>query len=72
MPDDTPPPPPPGPARTVERIVVEALLVALAGAFVLALTWELGELHIGWPLAIIIWIAGAPLLEILRVLGARR
>ena len=72
MPDTPPPPPPPGPARTVERIVVETIIVALAGAFVLALAWELGKLDIGWTLAIIIWIAGAPLLEIIRVWGARK
>jgi hypothetical protein len=71
MPETPPASPPPGPVRTVERIVVETFLVAVAGALVLGFAWELGKVEIGWTIAIIIWIAGAPLLEIIRMLVSR-
>ena len=71
---DTPPPPPlkSKPARTIERVLVETFMVALAGAFVLGVAWEMGKVDVGWVIAIIIWIAGAPFLELVRMLSIRR
>ena len=67
-----PPPPKTTPTRTIERILFEGFLVALAGAFALGLAWEIGFLDIGWIVAIAIWAAGAPLLEIIRMRSNRQ
>ena len=44
----------------------------LAGAFALALAWELGRLDDGWVIAVVIWIVGGPILELVRLWGGRR
>jgi MFS-type transporter involved in bile tolerance (Atg22 family) len=66
-----PPGPPAGPARTARRIIVEAVVVALVGAFIWGLLWDVGQWRYGLIAAIVIWIAGAPLLEFLRVMRAK-
>ena len=65
------PPPKPTTTRTIERIVLETFLVALAGAFALGVAWDIGNVEIGWIVAIVIWIVGAPVLEVLRVRSSR-
>ena len=57
--------------RTMRRIVAEAIWVALAGALFGGLFWEIPFPHsheTGLILACVIWIAGVPLLEILRLM----
>jgi len=62
------PPPPAGPkARTIQRILVETFCVALAGAFAWGLGLELGHDDAGLIVAVIIWIVGDPILEIIRM-----
>jgi hypothetical protein len=71
-PDPLPtPPPPPAPERTVTRILIEGVFVALLGFLFLGVLWEAGFVDIGWTVAVIIWAGGTPLLEIIRVLQAR-
>lgn len=65
------PPPAPMPVRTIRRILVEAVFVALLGALALGILWEAGLADVGWIVAMIIWVAGAPLLEIIRLLQSR-
>jgi MFS-type transporter involved in bile tolerance (Atg22 family) len=71
--DPTPFPsgPPSGPARTARRIIVETVVVALAGAFIWGFLWEVGQWHYGQIAAIVIWIAGAPLLELARAMRTK-
>lgn len=59
------------PVRTIRRILVEAVFVALLGALALGILWEAGLADVGWIVAMIIWVAGAPLLEIIRLLQSR-
>lgn len=66
------PPPNHVPPRPIHRIALETLVVALAGATVLGIAWEIGHDDIGWIAAVIIWIAGGPALEILRLMSMRK
>ena len=58
--------------RTIGRILLEAVAVALVGATVLGIVWEMNHFEAGLIAAIVIWVAGAPFLEILRVLQGSR
>jgi hypothetical protein len=58
--------------RTVRRIIAEALAVAVLGALVFGILWELQLPHVGWIVAGIIWIGGTPLLELIRLRQPRR
>lgn len=77
MPDSHPPDPllPPTDddksARTLRRILIEALFVGLIGGSVLGIAWDIGRPDAGLVLAILIWVAGPPLLEILRLRSPR-
>ena len=73
MTDPQPFPDAPTPAvrRTVRRIVAEALLILLLGTFAVGTLWEMGFPDTGWVVALIIWICGAPALEIMRVFQRR-
>ena len=67
------PPPPAGPkARTIQRILVETFFVALTGAFAWGLGLELGHEDAGLIVAVIIWIVGDPLLEIIRMMKVEK
>jgi len=59
-------------ARTFRRIVAEALFVALLGALVFGVSAEMHMLNVGFFIAVAIWIAGTPALEVIRVLQSRR
>ena len=67
MTDPTPTPRKPILPRSVRRIITEALLVGFFGALVLGIFWELQFPYIGWCVAGVIWLAGAPLLELARI-----
>lgn len=54
-------------ARSVRRIIVEALVVAFTGALVWGIFWELQLDQVGAIIAFVIWIAGTPALELLRL-----
>lgn len=70
---DLEPDPDPTPAqRTVRRILAEAFFVALLGAFVFGIAAELRFWTIGLVASIIIWVAGTPFLEVIRLLQSRR
>jgi len=56
----------------VRRIIAEALAVAVLGALVFGILWELQLPHVGWIVAGIIWIGGTPLLELIRLRQPRR
>lgn len=58
-------------ARSIRRIMIEAMLVAVLGAAALGILWEMGFQDLGWIIAGIIWITGAPLLEIARLVQQR-
>jgi hypothetical protein len=58
--------------RTLRRILTEAAFVAVAGALVLGVFWELGLVDVGWVVAAIVWAGGTSLLEVVRLLQARR
>lgn len=64
-------PPHPLLPRSVRRIVAEALAVAFLGALVYGTFWELQLSDVGLIIACIIWIGGAPLLELLRLRRAK-
>ena len=66
------PPPDDRPPRTVQRIALETFLVGLLGATVWGIAWELGHDDLGWIIAIIIWVAGAPLLEGMRLIQSSK
>ena len=74
MPENTPTPPDPlpAPARPIQRIILETVLVFLIGCTALGIAWEMGHFDVGWIIAIIIWVIGDPLLEIIRVVQSRR
>lgn len=59
-------------ARSVRRILAEALVVALMGALVLGVFWELGLPFAGLIVAGVIWIGGTPFLELLRLRRLRK
>ena len=59
-------------ARSVRRIVAEALVLAFVGALVLGIFWELQLFAVGLIVACVIWISGAPLLELLRLRQTRK
>jgi hypothetical protein len=59
-------------ARSIRRIVAEAMLVAIIGALVGGLLWEVQLRDVGLIIAGIIWIFGTPFLEILRLLQLRK
>jgi len=72
-----PPPPPPldpggPPSRTVQKIVLEAAMTGLIGLTILGICWEVGQLDVGWVLAIIVWVAGPAVLELLQRRAPRR
>jgi tetrahydromethanopterin S-methyltransferase subunit C len=67
-----PKPTPSGPARTVRRVLAEAVFVALLGAFVFGIAAELRFWEVGLVASIIIWVTGTPLLEVVRVMQSRR
>ena len=58
--------------RTISRIVFEAVVVGLLGATALGIAWELDQARAGLIAAVVIWIAGAPFLEIMRVVQGDR
>ncbi|HSU66383.1 MAG TPA: hypothetical protein VLJ39_05910 [Tepidisphaeraceae bacterium] len=58
--------------RSIRRIVVEGVFVAVLGAIALGLFWEAFSQDAGWVAAAIIWITGGPILEIVRVIQERR
>lgn len=72
MTDPTPHPSKPALARSVRRVLTEALLVGFMGALVLGIFWELQLSYIGWFVAGVIWIAGAPLLELIRISQSKK
>lgn len=59
-------------ARSMRRVVAEALVVAFVGALVYGTFWELQLSSIGLIVACVIWISGAPLLELLRLRQMRK
>ena len=67
-----PDPPRDAPGRTIARIIGEALLVLALGGLALGISWELQYPDVGWVIAGIIWVLGAPALEISRLLQSRR
>lgn len=67
MADPDPTPPRPLVPRSMRRILAEALAVAFVGAMVYGTFWELQLSDAGLIIACIIWIGGAPLLELLRL-----
>jgi hypothetical protein len=72
MADPNPHPPKPILSRSVRRILTEALVVGFFGALVLGIFWELQLPHIGWFIAGVIWLAGAPLLELIRISQSKK
>lgn len=74
MTEPQPPSPPPKSfvARSIRRIIVEALAVLLMGALVFGIFLELQLPHVGLIIGIIICVAGAPTLELLRMRNSRR
>jgi hypothetical protein len=71
MTEPTPIPPSPLLPRGVRRILVEALVVGFMGALVYGTLWELQLSQAGLIVACIIWIAGAPILELLRLRNSK-
>ena len=67
-----PDPPHDAPERTIARIIGEALLVLAVGGLALGISWELQCPNVGWVIAGVIWVLGAPVLEISRVFQSRR
>lgn len=72
MPDPDPIPPKPLLPRSVRRVLVEAVAVAFIGALVFGTFWELQLRDAGLIVAGIIWIAGAPALELIRLRQTRK
>jgi hypothetical protein len=62
----------PSAARTIRRILAEAFFVALLGALVFGISAEMHFLNVGFIIAVIIWVAGTPTLEVIRLLQSRR
>jgi hypothetical protein len=58
--------------RGIRRILAEAIVVALVGGLVGGLLWEIQLRDEGLIIAGIIWIIGAPALEIIRLLQLRK
>lgn len=67
-PQPIPEPPRDGGERTIPRIIGEALLVLICGGVALGVAWEIGYPDIGWILAAVLWVCGAPALEISRLI----
>jgi hypothetical protein len=60
------------PARTVRRIIAEAFFVAFIGAMFFGIAAELRFWKAGEVGAIIIWVVGTPVLEIIRVIQSKK
>jgi len=60
------------PPRTVPRIIGETFLVVFFAATVWGIAWELGYARAGRIVAIVIGVAGAPVLELTRLLQSRK
>lgn len=72
MPDPDPPPPKSLLPRSIRRVLVEALAVAFLGALVYGTFWELQFPDAGLIVAGVLWIAGAPALELIRLHQSRK
>jgi hypothetical protein len=73
-PDESPlfPPTPPPPPRTAQKILLEAIFFGVIGLIVVGIFAEVGLLHVGWAVAVIIWVAGPAVLELIQTRHTRR
>jgi len=66
------PPTPPPPPRPVQKILLEAILFGLIGLTIVGVFWEVNLVHVGWAIAIVVWIVGPPALELIQTRHTRR
>lgn len=66
------PPTPPPPPRTAQKILLEAILFGVIGLMIVGIFWELNLIDVGWVIAVIIWVAGPAVLELIQTRRTRR